>query len=69
MALNSDTKLLFVIASAQATSKVGEFTASGFIFKDSVEAVAVEDPDGVLLPMICFGSRMTLVSEHCCVVQ
>lgn len=31
--------------SARATSKVGEFEASGFIFKDSVEAVSVEDPD------------------------
>ncbi|KAL3148597.1 Protein TIC 20-II, chloroplastic [Trebouxia sp. C0009 RCD-2024] len=31
--------------SALATSKIGEFSASGFIFKDSVEAVAVEDPD------------------------
>lgn len=35
-------------ASAQAASKVGEFQANGFIFKDSVETVAVEDPDGML---------------------
>lgn len=35
--------------SARASSKVGEFEASGFIFKDSVEAVAVEDPDGTVV--------------------
>ncbi len=37
----------FCSGSALATSKVGEFAASGFIFKDSVEAVSVEDPDGI----------------------
>ena len=30
----------------QAAEQVGNFGASGFIFKDSVEVVAVEDPDG-----------------------
>ena len=42
-----------------ATSKIGEFTASGFIFKDSVEAVAVEDPDGenLLLSVRLMGSE------------
>ncbi|CAL8462350.1 g1883 [Coccomyxa elongata] len=30
---------------AHASSKVGEFTGNGFIFKDTVEVVAVEDPD------------------------
>ena len=30
----------------QAADQVGNFGASGFIFKDSVEVVAVEDPDG-----------------------
>ena len=34
-----------------AADKIGEFPASGFIFKDSVEAVAVEDPDGE--PTLC----------------
>ena len=29
-----------------ATEKVGEFAASGFIFKDTVEVVTVEDSDG-----------------------
>ena len=33
-------------AGASASEKVGEFTASGFLFKDSVEVVTVEDPDG-----------------------
>ena len=33
-------------AGACASEKVGEFTASGFLFKDSVEVVSVEDPDG-----------------------
>ncbi|DBA92631.1 hypothetical protein WJX77_006854 [Trebouxia sp. C0004] len=37
--------MTFAAGSAWATSKVGEFAASGFIFKDSVEAVSVEDPD------------------------
>lgn len=39
--------------SARATSKVGEFEASGFIFKDSVEAVSVEDPDGTVVNPNC----------------
>lgn len=38
----------YCAGSALATSKIGEFSASGFIFKDSVEAVAVEDPDGAV---------------------
>ena len=28
-----------------ASTKIGEFTASGFLFKDSVEIVTVEDPE------------------------
>ena len=36
-------------AGACASEKVGEFTASGFLFKDSVEVVSVEDPDGALM--------------------
>lgn len=32
-------------AFAQASTKIGEFQGSGFIFKDSVETVAVEDPE------------------------
>ena len=39
--------------SAWATNKVGEFEASGFIFKDSVEAVSVEDPDGTVVNPNC----------------
>jgi catabolite regulation protein CreA len=31
--------------SALATDKIGEFAASGLIFKDTVEAIAIEDPD------------------------
>ncbi|CAL5227654.1 g10660 [Coccomyxa viridis] len=30
---------------AVASTKIGEFTASGFLFKDSVELVTVEDPE------------------------
>lgn len=30
---------------AGASTKIGEFTASGFLFKDSVEIVSVEDPE------------------------
>ena len=41
------------LGSARATSKVGEFEASGFIFKDSVEAVSVEDPDGTIVNPNC----------------
>ncbi len=39
--------------SAWATNKVGGFEASGFIFKDSVEAVSVEDPDGTVVNPNC----------------
>ncbi|KAK9906671.1 hypothetical protein WJX75_005888 [Coccomyxa subellipsoidea] len=38
------TSLLFPVT-AFASNKVGEFTGNGFIFKDTVEVVAVEDPD------------------------
>lgn len=31
---------------------MGEFSASGFIFKDSVETVAVEDPDGSCVSVV-----------------
>ncbi len=34
-------------AAAMATdSKIGEFAASGFVFKDTVEVRALEDPEG-----------------------
>ena len=35
------------IGHAVASTKIGEFTASGFLFKDSVELVTVEDPEGM----------------------
>lgn len=35
-----------VLEAAHASDKVGEFTGNGFIFKDTVEVVAVEDPEG-----------------------
>ena len=34
-----------------ASTKIGEFTASGFLFKDSVEIVTVEDPEGGQHPL------------------
>lgn len=37
--------LLCGTGSAWAGEKVGEFAASGFLFKDTVEVVALEDPD------------------------
>jgi len=41
---------------ASASDKVGEFTASGFLFKDSVEVVTVEDSDGTRVTkcLCCF---------------
>ena len=39
---------------AQAADQVGNFGASGFIFKDSVEVVAIDDPDGeVPAALVC----------------
>ena len=32
-------------ASAASSSKVGEFTASGLLFKDTIEVASIEDPD------------------------
>lgn len=46
------SRLYFATADARAANKIGEFKASGFIFKDSVEAVSVEDPDGMLCPAL-----------------
>ena len=55
-----------------ATEKVGEFAASGFIFKDTVEVVSVEDsdgaPDAVALPALCsvtaqFDAAATTVTQ------
>ncbi len=57
--------------SAWATSKVGEFAASGFIFKDSVEAVSVEDPDGTVvkpnlqLDCITYALHRMLILQYC----
>jgi hypothetical protein len=39
-------KVVVLLYAAFASNKVGEFTGNGFIFKDTVEVVAVEDPDG-----------------------
>lgn len=50
-------KRRFYSGSALAASKIGEFSASGFIFKDSVEAVAVEDPDGTVSASLSSISR------------
>ncbi|KAK9842566.1 hypothetical protein WJX81_006375 [Elliptochloris bilobata] len=46
---------------AIASEKVGEFAASGFVFKDSVEIVSVEDPDvlGVRLYISDFKRSLT----------
>lgn len=33
-------------ATAAADSKIGEFAASGFVFKDTVEVRALDDPEG-----------------------
>jgi catabolite regulation protein CreA len=36
----------FTGAAIAAKEKVGEFQASGFLFKDTVEVTALDDPDG-----------------------
>jgi glutamine phosphoribosylpyrophosphate amidotransferase len=35
------------VGGALAIDRVGGFTASGFVFKDSVEVLAINDPDGM----------------------
>ena len=51
--------------SAWATNKVGEFDASGFIFKDSVEAVSVEDPDGTVVNPNCSSTASHTLCAGC----
>lgn len=46
--MNSENLMVFYVCActAHASVKVGEFSGNGFIFKDTVEVVAVEDPEG-----------------------
>ncbi len=55
------------LGSAWATNKVGEFEASGFIFKDSVEAVSVEDPEGIVVNPNCstYTLHRMLILQSC----
>ena len=46
MSNGKSTRLIFrFLLCIGASTKIGEFTASGFLFKDSVEIVTVEDPE------------------------
>ena len=46
MSNGKSTRLIFrLLLCIGASTKIGEFTASGFLFKDSVEIVTVEDPE------------------------
>jgi catabolite regulation protein CreA len=42
------TRIVAPGSSLASTDKIGEFAASGFIFKDMVEVEAIDDDDGAL---------------------